>query len=303
MMKKVPKYTREEYIAPARGGTSACPGCALVLALRLFLKAIGEKVVFVPTAGCIMPVLLGPKFLHEHKGEPIQSIFVPFGSPAICAGGLKSAFTARGDKETQIVVWAGDGAIFDIGLGGVSGAAERNEDIICVCYDNESYMNTGGQRSSATPRGVKTATNPIQALKMESKKDIMSIMAAHGIPYAATATVGYPDDLMRKVQKAKGISGFRFFHLLTPCVTGWQYPSQRTIKISQLAVETKIFPLFEVENGVTYTINKEPERLPIEEYTKHQGRYRHLTLLDLGALQKKIDDRWSRLNLLRNYSG
>jgi len=301
MIKRPSKYTKEEYILPPQGGLSSCPGCGMVLALRCFLKTIGEKVVFVTTAGCAMPTLLNPKCILEYRGEPIPSIFVPLGSTAICAGGLKSAFTARGDRETQVVVWAGDGAIFDIGLGGVSGAAERNEDIICVCYDNESYMNTGNQRSSATPRGVRTATNPPPTLKMESKKDIMSIMVAHGIPYAATTTIAYPDDLMNKVEKARRTAGFRFLHILTPCVTGWQYPSQWTVKMSHLAVETKVFPLFEVEDGSTYRINKEPEGIPVEEYTKDQGRYKGLTREELTEFQKKVDDRWSRLNWLARY--
>jgi pyruvate ferredoxin oxidoreductase beta subunit/2-oxoisovalerate ferredoxin oxidoreductase beta subunit len=295
MIKRPSKYTEEEYILPPRGGHSPCPGCGMVLALRYFLKAIGEKVVFVSTAGCIMPTLLLPKCLLEYKGEPIASIFVPFGSTAICAGGLKSAFVARGDTETEVVVWAGDGATFDIGFGGLSAAAERNEDIIYVCYDNEAYMNTGNQRSSATPQGVITSTNPFPSLKREGKKDIMSIMVAHNIPYAATATIAYPDDLMRKVQKVKSISGFRFFHFLTPCVTGWQYPSQWTVKISHLAVETKIFPIFEVEDGLTYTINKEPKGIPVEEYCKNQGRYKHLTSQDFIQIQKKVDERWNRL--------
>jgi pyruvate ferredoxin oxidoreductase beta subunit/2-oxoisovalerate ferredoxin oxidoreductase beta subunit len=301
MIKRPSKYTKEEYILPPHGGLSSCSGCGMVLALRYFLKTIGDKVVFVTTAGCAMPTLLNPKCILEYKGEPIPSIFVPLGSTAICAGGLKSAFTARGDRETQVVVWAGDGAIFDIGLGGVSGAAERNEDIICVCYDNESYMNTGNQRSSATPRGVKTATNPPPMLKMESKKDIMSIMIAHDIPYAATATIAYPDDLIKKVEKAKRTVGFRFLHILTPCVTGWQYPSRWTVRMSYLAVETRVFPLFEVEHGLMYRINREPRGIPVEEYTRKQGRYKDLTPGELIEFQKKVDDRWNRLNWLARY--
>jgi pyruvate ferredoxin oxidoreductase beta subunit/2-oxoisovalerate ferredoxin oxidoreductase beta subunit len=248
-----------------------------------------------------MPTLLSPKCILEYKKEPIPTIFVPFGSPAICAGGLKSAFVARGDTETVVVVWVGDGATFDIGLGGISAAAERNEDIIYVCYDNEAYANTGNQRSSATPRQVITTTTHFPMVKRENKKDIMSIMAAHNVPYAATATIAYPDDLMRKVQKARSISGFRFFHILTPCVTGWQYPSQFTIKMSYLAVESKMFPLFEVENGLTYTINKEPLGMPVDDFVKNQGRYRHLASQDLTDLQRTVDERWKRLCWLVHY--
>ena len=149
---------------------------------------------------------------------------VPFGSTATLAGGVKSGLTAKGDLTTEVVAWAGDGATFDIGFQGLSAAAERNEDIVYVCCDNEAYMNTGNQRSSATPGNVLTSTNPDPAPKSESKKDIALILAAHNIPYLCTANIAYPDDFMRKVKKAKEIEGFRFFHVLCPCATGWRFP-------------------------------------------------------------------------------
>jgi len=296
------KYrNKEEYIQPARGGHVACPGCAMVLALRWFMRAIGEKVTFVSAPGCIMPVAVTPELITKHDGEYIPWLWVPFGSAAICAGGLKAAFMARGETEIEVVVWVGDGATFDIGFGGLSGAAERNEDIIYVCYDNEGYQNTGNQRSSATPWGAITTTNPIPAPKMERKKAITMLMAEHAVPYVATATVSYPDDLIRKVQKARNISGFRFLHILTPCPTGWMFPSQWTVKLSRLAVETKIFPLFEVEDGVVFTINKEPEGIPVEEYVRIQGRYKHLTSEQIAKLQKDADEKWDRLRWLARY--
>ncbi len=292
----------EEYIHPPRGGLSSCPGCAMALALRLFSRGIGENVVFVSTMGCGMVVAVGPELITKKRdGEYIPWIFSPFGSTASCGAGLKAALVARGETETEVVVWAGDGAAFDIGYGGLSAAAERNEDILYVCYDNESYQNTGNQRSSATPWGAITTTNPAPAPKPERKKAMTLLMADHRIAYGATSTVAYPEDFMNKVRKAKDMKGFRFLHILTPCPTGWLYPSELTIKLSRLAVETKIFPLFEVEDGTTFTMNKEPEGIPVEEYIKIQGRFKLLTPDQIVGIQKEVDKDWKRLKWLAAY--
>jgi len=269
--------------------------------LRHFLKAVGEKVVLVMMPGCAVGILRQSPLVVSHKGEPIYGISSPFGLAAVHAGGLKTAFTLRGDNETQVAVFAGDGATFDIGLSGVSGAAERNEDYIYICYDNEGYMNTGRQRSSATPWQATTTTNPLPTPKKEYKKDIMSIILAHGVPYAATATVAYPDDLMRKARKAKETKGFRFLYILTPCPVGWQFPSSLTIEMSKLAVAAKIFPLYEVDNGTDYTINKKPAGIPVEKYLTMQGRFRHLTAEQIDMLQKSIEQRWNRLQWIASY--
>jgi len=294
-------HEEEEYLHPSENGHQACPGCAMVLALRYFLRGLGEKVLFVTTAGCTMPVVLAPKLITEYRGKSIPWLSVPFGSTAICAGGVKAGLTAKGDTETEVVVWAGDGAAFDIGFGGLSAAAERNEDIIYVCYDNEGYQNTGNQRSSATPWGAVTTTNPIPVPKGENKKDIMMLMAMHHIPYAATATVAYPDDLMEKAKKAKMIQGFRFLHILTPCPTGWQFPPAWTVKISRLAVDTKVFPLYEVEGGYKWKINEVPQGLPVDAYVRIQGRYKHLGSEQTALLQHFIDERWNRLKWFDSY--
>ncbi|MBU2498973.1 MAG: pyruvate synthase subunit beta, partial [Proteobacteria bacterium] len=193
------------------------------------------------------------------------------------------------------------GATFDIGLQVLSGAAERNDDIIYVCCDNEAYQNTGNQRSSATPWGGITSTNPVPAPKVERKKDIMHIMAAHRVTYAATATVAYPEDLMRKVKKAKDARGFRFLHILAPCVTGWMYRSEQTIEISRLAVETRVFPLFEVEKGVDFIVSVEPQGLPVDDYLKPQGRFRHLTPRQIDEIQSDVNEKWNRLKWLASY--
>ena len=302
-MTRIPsEYLKEEYIYPPQGGLSTCPGCVLPAYLRLFLKIVGDKVIFVGVPGCAAILMLYPRYAIRPQGKSIPLLSSPLGSAASFASGLKSALTAKGDTQTNVVAWTGDGAAFDIGFGALSSAAERNEDIIYVCNDNEAYQNTGDQRSSATPWGATTTTNPPPNPKAETKKDIMSLMAGHGIPYAATASIGYLDDFIRKVQKAKDIKGFRFLHLLVPCVTGWRFPEELAVKLSRLAVETKIFPLFEIQDGITYTINKEPEGIAVEEYIKIQGRYRYLTLEQIADIQKKVDQRWHRLQWLASYN-
>ncbi len=289
------RYPEEEYIQPPHG---FCAGCGVVLALRYFLKAIGDSVLFVMVPGCASPSVLFPKPSLIHNGRQLEVIASTFGCAAVFAAGIKSGLEARGETGTHVVAWAGDGATFDIGFGTVSAAAERNEDIIYVCYDNEGYMNTGNQRSGATPWGAKTSTNPAPEFKHENKKDIMWVMMGHGVPYAATATISYADDLITKVKRAAGIKGFRFLHVLTPCVAGWGYRSELTVEVSRLAVETGVFPLVEIENGTKLTINRNPKRKPLEEYVKAQGRFRHMTPEDIAQLKGYVDKRWERLEYL-----
>jgi pyruvate ferredoxin oxidoreductase beta subunit/2-oxoisovalerate ferredoxin oxidoreductase beta subunit len=290
------KYTStDEYIKPPHG---FCPGCGAALAIRYFLKAIGDKVILVMPPGCTAPSVIRAL---EHNGEPIDTVGSPFGNVAFIAAGIKSGLIAKGDTETQVIGWAGDGATFDIGFSAVSAAAERNDDIIYVCYDNEAYQNTGNQRSSASPWRTINTTNPPGAPKMEFKKDIMTIMAAHVIPYAATATVGFPDDLMRKAQKAKSIKGFRFLHILTPCPSGWGFPAHLTLELSRLAVDTKVFPLFEVEDGVNFVINRQPKGIPPSKYTRPQQRFQYLTDEVLLEFERMTEQRWKRLLFLAGY--
>jgi pyruvate/2-oxoacid:ferredoxin oxidoreductase beta subunit len=285
----------QEYLNPPVGGHSACPGCGEILAMRYFLKAVGDHILLVMPPGCAGANINAP---GPSLPPNIRALATPFMTSPIIAGGLCSALRARGDSETTVIAWTGDGATFDIGLAGLSGAAERNEDIIYVCYDNEGYMNTGNQRSSATPQGARTSTNPDPTIKSERKKDIMQIMAAHSVPYAATASIAFPDDLMSKARKAKQIKGFRFFHILAPCPTGWAYRSEKTIEIARLAVETRLFPLYEIENGVYARINREPSGAPVQEYVQAQGRFRSLTSEQISSFQQEIDQKWQRLKYL-----
>lgn len=289
-------YPLEEYIARTEGGHGACAGCGLALSLRLFSKAMGENMIMVIPPGCTPVTVMSPQF------NAAFSVLVSlFGSTAVFASGLKTALMIRGEHETHVVGWGGDGATFDIGLQVLSGAAERNDDIIYVCCDNEAYQNTGNQRSSATPMGGITSTNPLSAPKMERKKDIMNIMTGHNIPYAATATVAYPEDLINKVKRAKEIKGFKFLHILAPCVTGWMYHSELTIEVSRLAVETKMFPLFEVENGTNYIITKEPDGIPVGDYLQLQRRFKNLSSHNIDDIQREADEKWNRLRWLASY--
>ncbi len=280
----------------------ACPGCPLPVALRYILKVLGRKAVVVNPPGCtalLTGLLRNPA---DNRGESVQGLSVPFGSSATCAAGLKAALNARGETDRQVVAFTGDGATFDIGLQSLSACAERNEDIIYVCCDNEGYQNTGNQRSSATPAGAVTSTTPFPVTKLERKKDIMLMMAAHMVPYAASSTVAYPDDMIRKIQEARDTAGFRFLYFLTPCVTGWQFPSHLTVKVARLAVQTRVFPLFEIRNGSITGIKDEAEVLPVENYVRLQGRFKHFTRQDIEKMQTSVDQKWSYLKHLEAYT-
>ena len=269
-------------------GHLACPGCGGSLAMDLVLKALGQKTVVVVPA-CCWSTIAGP--------WPQTSLKVPlyhtaFETAAAMASGVKAGLTMRGDEETTVIAWAGDGGTFDIGIQALSGAAERNEDIIYFCYDNEAYMNTGVQRSSSTPWGAWTTTTPANQPEPGPKKDMMGILAAHRIPYAATASVAYPVDLIEKVKKAKTVKGMRFIHVLAPCPPGWKVSNERTIELARQAVQTRIFPLVEVENGATWHFTVDHAGDPVEEYIQSQGRFRHLTDEQIGHIKDEVDFRW-----------
>lgn len=272
-------------------GHFACPGCGETLAFRHVLKALGKRVVVVTTAGC-GSVVDGYWPLSASK---VPFFHCSFGTAAATAAGVKAGLEMIGDRKTTVLAWAGDGGTFDIGFQSLSGAAERNEDILYCCYDNEAYMNTGIQRSSATPKGSWTTTTPLQNLKEEPKKDVDAILAAHRIPYLATASLAFPEDLVRKVKKAKTIRGARFIHILVPCPPGWRFSSDLTIKLARLAVASRVFPLYEVYDGKRYELNPMPEKVPINEYLQLQGRFSHFKERHIKAFQKETDMRWEEL--------
>ncbi len=273
-------------------GHPACPGCGAALLVRYLTRALGEKTAFVITASC-WSIIAGLPPLTSLKC-PI--LHCPFPSAAAVGSGVKRALLLKGDRETTVVVLSGDGGTFDIGFQALSGAAQRNEDFIFVCYDNEAYMNTGGQTSSATPYGTRTATAPFPLFQNRPKKDMIKIMAAHSIPYAATATVAFIDDLEMKFAAAREMKGFRFFHLLSPCPPGWGSEPDETIHLSRLAVESSFFPLYEVRQGENFKLTYRPaEKKPIDEYLQRQRRFRGLEKEQVEAMQWQVDRNWEKL--------
>lgn len=272
-----------EFLHPGHMG---CAGCGAIHAMRYALKVLGKKVVVVVSASCWSGICAALKVPYTHCA---------FMSAGAWASGVRAGLDVRGDKETTVLAWAGDGGTFDIGIQSLSGAAERNADFLYICNDNEAYMNTGIQRSSATPMGAWTTTTPSPRPKEQPKKNITEIMAAHRIPYVATATLAYPEDFMRKVEKAKAIRGTRFIHVLSPCPTGWRFPPGLTVKISRLAVQSRVFPVYEIENGKRYFLQRALQQVPVKDYLGAQGRFSQLTEEDMAVIQGNVDEWWEQL--------
>ena len=272
-------------------GHVGCPGCGAAIAMRFVLKALGEKTIMVMPA-CCWSIIAGPYPQSTLKIPMLHSAFETGGAVAT---GVRAALDVKGDAETTVVAWAGDGGTFDIGFQALSGAVERNENFLYVCYDNEAYMNTGVQRSSSTPYGAWTTTTPGRQWKRLRKKNIVEALVAHRIHYAATASIAYPEDLMGKAAKAKTMTGSRFLHIFASCPTGWRLPSEMSVKIARMAVQTNIFPLYEVEDGLHYTINYKPKGYLVNEYFRLQGRFKHLTDEDLAEIQEMVDEDWNLL--------
>ncbi len=272
-------------------GHLACPGCGGSLAMRLVLKTLGPKTI-VSLPACCWTIVAGP-YPQSSLGVPL--FHTAFETAASAASGIRAALDMQGDTDTTVVAWAGDGGTFDIGLQSLSGAAERNEDILYVCYDNEAYMNTGIQRSSATPWGAWTTTTPAGTPKSHPKKDMLAILAAHHIKYAASAAIAYPADLVAKVAKAKSIKGTRFLHILAPCPPGWKSSDEETVELARMAVQARVFPLLEVEDGIRWRFTMEHRGDPVEPYIRRQGRFRHLDGEAIVHIQQETDERWARL--------
>jgi pyruvate ferredoxin oxidoreductase beta subunit/2-oxoisovalerate ferredoxin oxidoreductase beta subunit len=282
--------TDRDYFKPGHLG---CPGCGAAIAIKFALKALGEKIIMVIPASCAS-IIVGP---YPQSAVDIPILHTAFATAGAAASGVRAALDMKGDTETTVLSWAGDGGTFDIGFQSLSGAVERNEDCIFVCYDNEAYMNTGVQRSSSTPFGVRTTTTPGQDWKKTRKKNIMETMAAHRIPYAATASIAFPEDLIAKFKKAKeNRGGSRFIHIFASCATGWGAPSDMSVKIARLAVQTNIFPLYEIEDGSRYILNYKGDGR-VEDYLQTQGRFKHLSQEDISQIQGMVAEDWR--NLLR----
>ena len=279
-----------DYFKPGHLG---CPGCGAAIAIKFALKALGEQTIMVIPASCAS-IIVGP---YPQSAVTVPILHTAFATAGAAASGVRAALDIKGDTETTVLSWAGDGGTFDIGFQSLSGAVERNEDCIFACYDNEAYMNTGVQRSSSTPYGVRTTTTPGQDWKKTRKKNIMETMAAHRIPYAASASIAFPEDMIAKFQKAREKKGgARFIHIFASCATGWGAPSDMSVKIARLAVQTNIFPLYEIENGTRYTLNYKGDR-PVDDYLQTQGRFKHLVKENVFRIQNMVDEDWN--NLLR----
>ncbi|MDR0819121.1 MAG: pyruvate synthase subunit beta [Oscillospiraceae bacterium] len=250
-------------------GHKACAGCGGSLAVRIALKVLGERAVATLPAGCMSAV----GFNFPQLAFTNNAFISPFAATASVMTGLEAGLRRRGETDYHIVGFAGDGGTADIGLQALSGAIDRNDNIIYICYDNEAYMNTGIQKSGLTPLGARTTTTP--GGSRSRKKDMSAIIDAHGIPYAATASVGYIDDYIRKVEKAASIKGTKYIHVLAPCPTGWGIATDETVEIAREAVDVGVWELKEYENGI-WTTNIEPKNPDrVEEYYARQGRFRN----------------------------
>ena len=270
-------------------GHRGCAGCCDALAGKFVLDALGENTIVVSPTGCL-EVFTTP-YPESAWGVPwIHSLFE---NAAAVASGVEVALKALGKKnDIKIVAIGGDGATLDIGLQAISGAFERGHNFTYICVDNEAYMNTGVQRSGGTPLYASTTTSPAGKVSFgnpQHKKNMPAIMAAHGSPYVATASVAYAPDMIRKVKKAAEVKGPTYVHVHAPCCTGWRFEGSKTIEVGKLAVETAMLPLYEMENGVITNVRKLKNRKPVEEYLKVQGRFKHLFTMEGGLEEiKKI---------------
>ena len=283
--------SREEYFY----GHKACAGCGGSLAVRAALKVLGSNAVSVLPAGCMSAVGFNfPQLCFSNN-----SIISTFAGTASMLTGVEAGLRARGYKDFTAVGFAGDGGTADIGIQALSGAIDRNDNIIYICYDNEAYMNTGIQKSGLTPFGAKTTTTPAGANihgNIRSKKNMFEIAAAHDIPYAATASVGYIYDFIRKVQKASKINGTKYIHVIAPCPTGWGIAPDETVDIAKEVVDCGLWYLAEYENGGFKLNNKPKEFTSIEAYLRKQGRFKHLTDEDIQIITVSRDKKWEYIN-------
>jgi len=285
-------------LAPGHRG---CAGCGAALAVKLVLEGAGDDVVVCSPTGCL-EVFTTPFPDNAWEVPWIHSLFE---NPAAVASGVESALRAKGNDHTKVMVIAGDGSTFDIGFGAISGMWERGHDITYVCYDNEAYMNTGIQRSSSTPFCAATTTSPAGKVsfgKLQNKKNMPEIAVAHGCPYVATASMGYPRDVIKKTRKAVETEGPTYLQVHSTCCTGWYFDPSLTAEIARLAVETALYPLVEFENGELVSVHKLSKRKPVEEYLRAQGRFKHLFSKEGGEkvirqIQQIADDNVKRYGL------
>ena len=289
--------TKKEIFAP---GHRACIGCGEALAVRLACKAIGQNTIVANATGCMEIVASQLPYTSWR----IPWIHTLFENTAAVASGIEAGLRVQMRKgkiptrEINVVAIAGDGGTADIGLQALSGAMERGHNFLYLCFDNEAYMNTGIQRSSATPFGASTTTSPAGKVSIGQfswKKDMPAIAAAHNIPYVATACPSYPFDLMDKVKKGLAVKGPAYVHILSVCPVGWRCPADLTVRMGRLAVQTGIFPLYEVEDGKYKMSLSLPELRPVTDYMKLQGRFRHLSQDTIKQIQQRVEQEYNKL--------
>ena len=266
-------------------GHKACAGCGGALAVRIALKVLGERCISAFPAGCVSAVA----FVFPQLALAGNAIISTFAGMASMMTGIAAGLRARGETDFQVVGFAGDGGTADIGIQALSGAIDRNDDILYICYDNEAYMNTGIQKSSLTPTGATTTTTPTGSLSRgnaSGKKDMLAIVAANGISYAATASVGYMNDYMEKIEKASKIRGTKYIQVLAPCPTGWGYETANTIELAKLAVDCGVWRLREYENG---KFSEKPAKGGnVSEYIRQQGRFSHLSDKEINSISDNL---------------
>ena len=272
-----------------KSGHFACAGCIESLSITIIVNAVGPDTVAVVPPSCGAIICGG----YPNSSLSIPTFHTTLEAAAASASGVKRSLVARGKPDTTVLCLAGDGGTYDIGFQALSSAVERNEDILYVCFDNEGYMNTGGQKSSSTPLQAVTGSTP--AGKLTPKKNIVEILAAHNIPYVATCSAAHSEDFVRKVEKAKNIRGTKVLIVLIPCLAGWGVADNAGIKVTRLAVDSGVFPLYEIEDGVKYTLNHTKKTTPVNDYLGAQKRYRHLSEQDVAAIQNGVDTEWARL--------
>ncbi|HIQ01467.1 MAG TPA: pyruvate ferredoxin oxidoreductase [Anaerolineales bacterium] len=285
-------------------GHRLCAGCGASIIVRQMLAAIDEPVVLSNATGCLEVATT----IYPYTAWRVPWIHNAFENAASTISGVEAAYRSMvrqgkiPEQDVKFIAFGGDGGTYDIGLQALSGAVERGHQFLYVCYDNGAYMNTGIQRSSATPLGAHTTTSPAGKVipgKQQFRKDLTAIMAAHGIPYVAQAAPSQWRDLMKKTRKAVNCGGPAFMNVLSSCNRGWRHGTDETVEITQLAVDTCYWPLYEVEEGVWRLTYKPREKLPVEEWLKRQGRFRHLFRPEnrhlIDRLQEEVDRRWERL--------
>lgn len=280
-------------------GHKACGGCGESLALRLALKVLGEDAYLSLPAGCMAAV----SFIYPNMAFKNNAIITPFASTAAVATGIAAGLKALGKEEPLSVGFAGDGGTADIGIQSLSGAIDRGEKFIYICTDNEAYMNTGIQKSGLTPFGAGTTTTPVGKEirgNISEKKNMFEIVIAHGIKYAATASIGYPEDLINKVQKAKNCDGPSYIHIYSPCPTGWGHGTEISVDLGKEVVDTGLWYLAEYENG-EYTLNKKPKEFKsVKNHLKRQARFQHLNDDEIKQIENSRDVKWKKM--LKNWN-